>query len=54
MRAIEIAGHGGPEVLRAVVRPRPLAGAGEALVRVTAAGVNRPDVLQRKGHYAPP
>jgi putative PIG3 family NAD(P)H quinone oxidoreductase len=54
MRAIEIAGPGGPEVLRAVVRARPVAGAGEALVRVTASGVNRPDVLQRKGHYAPP
>jgi len=54
MRAIEIAGYGGPEVLRAVARARPVAGAGEALVRVTASGVNRPDVLQRKGHYAPP
>ena len=54
MRAIEIAGYGGPEVLRAVVRARPVAGAGEALVRVTASGVNRPDVLQRKGHYPVP
>jgi len=54
MRAIEIAGSGGPEVLRAVARARPVAGAGEALVRVTASGVNRPDVLQRRGHYAPP
>jgi len=54
MRAIEIAGSGGPEVLRAVARARPVPGAGEALVRVTASGVNRPDVLQRKGHYAPP
>jgi putative PIG3 family NAD(P)H quinone oxidoreductase len=54
MRAIEIAGFGGPEVLREAVRPRPVAGAGEALVRVSASGVNRPDVLQRKGHYAPP
>jgi NADPH2:quinone reductase len=54
MRAIEIAGSGGPEVLRAVARARPVAGAGEVLVRVTASGVNRPDVLQRKGHYAPP
>ena len=54
MRAIEIAGFGGPEVLRAVARPRPVAGAGEALVRVTASGVNRPDVLQRKGHYPVP
>ena len=54
MRAIEIAGFGGPEVLREVVRARPVAGAGEALVRVTASGVNRPDVLQRKGHYPVP
>ncbi len=54
MRAIEIAGHGGPEVLREVVRARPVAGAGEALVRVAASGVNRPDVLQRKGHYPVP
>ncbi|MGN6525402.1 MAG: NAD(P)H-quinone oxidoreductase [Burkholderiaceae bacterium] len=54
MRAIEIAGFGGPEVLREAVRPRPVAGAGEALVRVSVSGVNRPDVLQRKGRYAPP
>ena len=54
MRAIEIAGFGGPEVLRAVTRARPVAGAGEALIRVAASGVNRPDVLQRKGHYPVP
>ena len=54
MRAIEIAGFGAPEVLVPVVRPRPVAGAGEALIRVTASGVNRPDVLQRKGHYPVP
>ena len=54
MRAIEIAGFGVPEVLREVVRARPVAGAGEALIRVTASGVNRPDVLQRKGHYPVP
>ena len=54
MRAIEIAGFGGPEVLRAVERARPVAGAGEALVRVGASGVNRPDVLQRKGRYPAP
>ncbi|MEP6505486.1 MAG: NAD(P)H-quinone oxidoreductase [Betaproteobacteria bacterium] len=54
MRAIEIAGFGGPEVLRPVVRARPVAGAGEALIHVTASGVNRPDVLQRKGHYPVP
>ena len=50
MRAIEIAESGGPEVLREVVRARPVAGVGEALIRVRASGVNRPDVLQRKGH----
>nr|MDP9124811.1 NAD(P)H-quinone oxidoreductase [Pseudomonadota bacterium] len=54
MRAIEIAGYGGPEVLRPVERARPVAGAGEALIHVTASGVNRPDVLQRKGHYPVP
>jgi putative PIG3 family NAD(P)H quinone oxidoreductase len=54
MRAIEIAGYGAPEVLRPVTRPRPVPAAGEALVRVTASGVNRPDVLQRKGHYPVP
>jgi NADPH2:quinone reductase len=54
MRAIEIAGFGGPEVLHPVVRARPVAGAGEALIHVTASGVNRPDVLQRKGHYPVP
>jgi NADPH2:quinone reductase len=54
MRAIEIAEFGGPEVLREVVRARPVAGVGEALIRVTASGVNRPDVLQRKGHYPVP
>jgi NADPH2:quinone reductase len=54
MRAIEIAGFGGPEVLRPVVRARPVAGVGEALIRVGASGVNRPDVLQRKGHYPAP
>ena len=54
MRAIEIAEFGGPGVLREVVRARPVAGAGEALIRVTASGVNRPDVLQRKGHYPVP
>ena len=54
MRAIEIAGFGGPEVLCPVARLRPVAGAGEALIRVGASGVNRPDVLQRKGHYPVP
>lgn len=54
MRAIEISQPGAPTVLRPVERQRPQAGVGEALIRVYAAGVNRPDVLQRKGLYAPP
>lgn len=45
---------GGPEVLRPEIRPVPLPGAGQVLVRVHAAGVNRPDVAQRQGHYPPP
>ena len=54
MIAIDPAQPGGPEVLVAVERPVPVPGAGEVLVRVAAAGVNRPDVLQRMGGYAPP
>ncbi len=54
MIAVEIAQPGGPEVLRAVERPRPRPGPGEVLIRVEAAGVNRPDILQRRGHYPPP
>ena len=54
MRAIEIAEPGGPDVLRVVQRPVPEPRAGEALVRVVAAGVNRPDVMQRMGKYPPP
>ena len=54
MRAIEIRGKGGPEVLALVDRPVPGCAAGEVLVRVAAAGVNRPDVQQRKGLYPPP
>ncbi len=54
MRVVEISSFGGPDVLRLAERPMPVPGAGEALVRVSASGVNRPDVLQRKGHYAPP
>lgn len=54
MRAIEISRFGPPEVLVEAVRPDPVPGAGEVLVRVRASGVNRPDVIQRKGHYAPP
>jgi NADPH:quinone reductase len=54
MRAVEIASPGGPEVLRLTERPRPEPAAGELLVRVHAAGINRPDVAQRKGIYPPP
>ncbi len=54
MTAIEIAEPGGPEVLRPVARPVPRPEADEVLIRVQAAGVNRPDVMQRKGQYPPP
>jgi putative PIG3 family NAD(P)H quinone oxidoreductase len=54
MTAIEIEKPGGPEVLRPVQRAVPEPGVGEILVEVVAAGVNRPDVLQRQGGYAPP
>jgi len=54
VKAIEIAAPGGPEVLRLTERPTPAAGAGEALIRVAASGINRPDVLQRKGLYPVP
>ncbi|MEM1373208.1 MAG: NAD(P)H-quinone oxidoreductase [Pseudomonadota bacterium] len=54
MRAIEISEPGGPEVLRAVDRPRPVAGHGQVVLKVAYAGVNRPDALQRTGSYAPP
>jgi NADPH:quinone reductase len=54
MRAIEITQFGAPEVLRETSRPDPVPGPGEVLVRVAAAGINRPDVLQRKGLYPMP
>ncbi len=54
MQAIEITEFGAPEVLRLGERAQPVAGVGEVLIRVSASGINRPDVLQRKGHYAPP
>jgi putative PIG3 family NAD(P)H quinone oxidoreductase len=54
MMAIDIKEFGGPEVLIPVERPRPSAGPGEVLVKVVAAGVNRPDVMQRQGRYPPP
>jgi NADPH2:quinone reductase len=54
MRVIEIARPGGPEVLVPTERPRPEPGAGQILIEVAYAGVNRPDALQRAGAYAPP
>jgi putative PIG3 family NAD(P)H quinone oxidoreductase len=54
MTAIEIAEPGGPEVLRPVTRPLPTLAAGDVLIKTAAAGVNRPDVSQRKGGYPPP
>ena len=54
MTAIEIKAFGAPEVLVAASRPLPQPGSDELLVKVAAAGVNRPDVLQRQGHYNPP
>jgi len=54
MTAIAISAPGGPEVLVPQTRPLPVAGPHELLVRVAAAGVNRPDVLQRQGNYFPP
>ncbi|HNB29151.1 MAG TPA: NAD(P)H-quinone oxidoreductase [Alphaproteobacteria bacterium] len=54
MRAIEIKQPGGPEVLVPTRRPLPKPGPDEVLIKVAAAGVNRPDVLQRQGAYAPP
>jgi putative PIG3 family NAD(P)H quinone oxidoreductase len=54
MTAIEISTPGGPEVLVPVERETPRPAAGEVLIRVAAAGVNRPDVMQRRGKYPPP
>jgi NADPH2:quinone reductase len=54
MQAIEISAFGAPEVLKLCERPQPIAGAGEVLIRVSASGINRPDVLQRSGAYPPP
>ncbi len=54
MTAIDPEGPGGPEVLRAATHPVPAPGEGEVLIAVAAAGVNRPDVMQRLGHYPPP
>ena len=54
MTAIAITSHGGPEVLKPETRPLPQPGPGEILVKVAAAGVNRPDISQRIGRYPPP
>jgi NADPH2:quinone reductase len=54
MRAVEITANGGPEVLQLCEYPKPSLKPGEVLIKVHAAGVNRPDVLQRKGHYPVP
>ncbi|MDO8450970.1 MAG: NAD(P)H-quinone oxidoreductase [Rhodoferax sp.] len=54
MKAIEITSFGAPDVLRLGERPMPVPGAGELLIRVSASGVNRPDVLQRTGNYPVP
>ena len=55
MKAVEISQPGGPEVLKPVERPLPVPGPGEVLIKVTAAGINGPDLMQRKGLYpAPP
>ncbi|MBX6321592.1 MAG: NAD(P)H-quinone oxidoreductase [Rhodospirillaceae bacterium] len=54
MTVVEIAGPGSPEVLKPARRPVPRPGAGEVLIAVAAAGVNRPDVMQRQGKYPPP
>ena len=54
MQAIEIREPGGPSVLQTAARPLPRAETGQLLLKVHAAGVNRPDVVQRQGHYPPP
>ena len=54
MIAIEISRPGDPDVLVPVERPRPVPAPGEVLIKVAAAGVNRPDVFQRRGRYPPP
>ncbi|MDB5106525.1 MAG: quinone oxidoreductase [Fibrobacteres bacterium] len=54
MKCIDMRGHGGPEVLYLAEAPIPSPGPDEVLIKVHAAGINRPDCLQRQGHYAPP
>src|SRR5947207_13839426 len=54
MRFVDLPQPGGPEVLRIGEAPTPSPAAGEVLIRVAAAGVNRPDISQRQGKYPPP
>jgi putative PIG3 family NAD(P)H quinone oxidoreductase len=54
MNVVELAGFGGPDVLKPARRPVPEIGAEEVLIKVAAAGINRPDILQRQGNYTPP
>lgn len=54
MKAVEISSYGAPEVLRLCERPEPVAATGEVLIRVSASGINRPDVFQRTGNYPVP
>ena len=54
MQVVEISSFGSPDVLRLAQRAAPAAGPGEVLIRVSASGINRPDVLQRSGAYPPP
>src|SRR5713101_8502371 len=54
MTAIEVREPGGPEALMPVERPRPAIGREDVLIKVAAAGVNRPDIMQRQGRYPPP
>jgi putative PIG3 family NAD(P)H quinone oxidoreductase len=54
MNVMELAGFGGPDVLKPARRPVPEIGAEEVLIKVAAAGINRPDILQRQGNYTPP
>jgi putative PIG3 family NAD(P)H quinone oxidoreductase len=54
VKAVLLDGFGGPEVLKVGEAPEPVAGAGRVLIRVVATSVNRPDAIQRQGHYPPP
>src|SRR3954471_3362820 len=54
MRAVVVTSPGGPDVLQVAEVPDPVAGFGEVVIEVAAAGVNRADLLQRQGHYPPP